>query len=282
MNDWSHDHRTRRHAVQRSFEALVRRDSAALARWRDESGLSDMLLSSFDPPRGAFLRAVLGAGDQPADELPVDELFARWTALFAERVQQGWLPAYVLDWWLERPGSWMTGEVRVRFGSGMVKSLQAGYSRVARSTADPLALDAMFTAAVLASVDACHNYDPQQPVGSWLGGVAYNTGRELARVESQRGGRLPLADVDPDKVPRRGFDGAALVDATDEQEWLVARALNEGRLPGESVIVASLLDGDRSAESIGEELSISVKRVYKRTAAARSRLREALARLSSL
>ncbi len=281
MNDWSHDYRVRRHAVQRSFEALERRDAPALARWRDECGLSAMVESSFDSPRDAFLRAVIGA-----EELPVQRLMGEWTVRFAERVSQGWLPRYVLDWWLDRPGAWITGEVRVRFGAGMVKSLQAGYRRVGSAPADPLAVDAMFTAAVLASVDASHNYDPEQPVGSWLGGVSYNTGRELARVESQRPSAgplpLPIADLDQDRLPARRSEDLALVDLADEHAWLSSRAAAGSSLPGERVIIANILGGDRSAEAIGDELSISVKRVYKRTAAARSRLREALARLSSL
>jgi DNA-directed RNA polymerase specialized sigma24 family protein len=240
-----------------------------------------MVQSSFEPPRNAFLRAVLGSS-----VVPSDQLLERWTVLFAERVGQGWLPRYVLDWWLDRPGAWIASEVRIRFGASMIKSLQAGHRRTGGAAADPLSVDAMFAAAVLASVDACHNYDPDQPVGSWLGGVAYNTGRELARVESQRSSAaplpLPIADLDPELVPDRRSDDLALVDLADEHAWLVARAVTGSALPGESLIVANILEGDRSAESIGDELSISVKRVYKRTAAARSRLREALARLSGL
>ncbi len=276
MNRWSQSHRLRRHAIQSSFVALERRDAHALSAWRDATGITAMLGEAFGGPRRPFLAAMMAP--RP---LQVPVLIHGWTVRLAERVQQGWAPDSVLDWWLDRPGVWMEREVRTRFGAGMVKSLRSGCRCVGRQVPDALALDAMFTGAVMAALDACEGYDPSQPVAGWIRGVAYHTGREWARVEERRSLQLPRADIDPDAVPVHRAEGEVLVDMADETSWVVAAALRGSTLPGESVIVASILEGQRSAESVGRELSLSVKRVYKRTAAARARLREAMDRLAN-
>lgn len=276
MNRWSQSHRLLRHTVQSRFAGLACHDGLTLAAWRDAAGITAMLDEAFQEPRQAFLAAVCGSKG-----IEHQRLIHGWTVQFAERVQQGWAPASVLDWWLDRPGVWMEREVRTRFGAGIVKSLRAGYFGVGGQAPDGLALDAMFTNAVVAALDACAGYDSHQPVAGWIRGVAYHTGRKCARVEEQRSMRLPRADVDPDSVPIQRAETLSLVDMADEESWVVACALRGATLPGESVIVASILDGERSAESVGRELSVSVKRVYKRTAAARARLREAMERLGA-
>lgn len=277
MNAWLRDHRLRRHEIQRSLEALERHDVGCIARWRDDAGVTEILRSAFEPPRDDFARALVGA-----KALPWDALIGRWTTAFSERCQgadPGRVGEWALDWWLDRVRLWLEGEVRARHGAGLVKSLRAAYRRQAGHAPDRLALDAMFASTMLTVMDASAGFKPEQPVGAWLCGVAYHVARDHARVEGQR----PLwvaGDVELDSFMARLPATGSECEAREERAWLAARALRGVALPGEAAIIESLLDGGvRSAESLGDELSISVKRVYKRTAAARQRLREAMERL---
>ncbi|QDV05845.1 hypothetical protein Poly30_13480 [Planctomycetes bacterium Poly30] len=274
MHAWSQPHRLRRHDVQRQFEALERLDVVAVARWRDESGVTAMLRGAFTGARAAFLAAATD-GAAPG----CDALIARWTTLFAERAQGEWQPGFALDWWLDRVGVWLEGEVRQRHGAAISRSLVSAHRRQTGAAPDRLALDAMFAAAVAAAVDGCERYESSEPLGPWLAGVAYVVAREYARVEERRALALPRADVELDAVAARRVDAVSRFEDAEVRDWLVQRALRGVTLRGEHAIVVNLLDGgERSAESLGEELSISVKRVYKRTAAARVRLRDAMER----
>ncbi|MEM8709855.1 MAG: hypothetical protein AAGG01_02800 [Planctomycetota bacterium] len=279
MNAWLREHGLKRHEVQRTFEALERHDVASLARWRDESGVTQMLRTAFDPPRNVFAESLVGE-----QGLPWDAIVVRWTALFAELCQspdglRGPANAWVLGWWLDRVRLWLEGEVRARHGAGLVQSLRAAYRRQAGHAPDRLALDAMFTAAVITTMDASAGFDGSQSVGAWLRGVAYHVARDHARVEGQRALWMS-GDIEPDSVVAYQHGPGSACEAAEERAWLADRALRGVTLPGEAAIVASVLDGSvRSAESLSDELSISVRRVYKRTAAARRRLRAAMERL---
>jgi len=271
MNRWCQPHRARRHAVQRSFDRLTRVDLLAVRRWFMAEGFDGLLVEALGPPRGKLLAAC----GMPAP--PCAEWLKRWAATIVEleRVQRR--PASVLDWFLDQTFLQVAHEVRRAAGPSTLRTIERALADRGAER-DELAIDAVFTATVVAAIDAAENCDAGRPIESWLCGIAVNVVRGAARVE--RGAlTLPRADVDPDNV---GRGVAAQLDHDDELEWLSERALRgQAQRAGEAVVVAHVLDGDRPAAEVAAELGVSLARLYKRATAARTRLREAAMELRS-